>query len=151
MDDETQRKLGIEDATKTQMAENHRFFGDMRFKQLTLLMGAMSAAAAGVMQYVAIRWWIALGAMCVTAVMWVIVARLAIPEVFPPTDVFWKWINSSFTVLLLHVGFYALWLNRIRVWGPTACFSFFVGAAVGIALAVFSIVNYWRHREFWFP
>jgi hypothetical protein len=58
-----------DDTRLSQLAENHRFFGDMRFKQLTLFMAAMSAAGAGVMQFTGSRWWIALGALFVTGVI----------------------------------------------------------------------------------
>ena len=83
-----------DDTRLSQLAENHRFFGDMRFKQLTLFMAAMTTAAAGVMQFPGHRWWIALSALFVTAVMWVIEVRAAlngiaahkaIPELFPTT------------------------------------------------------------------
>ena len=123
-----------DDTRVSQLAEYHRFYGDTRFKQLTLFTAAMSAAGAGVMQYPVIRWWIALGALFVTGVMWVvevratlggIAARNAIPELFPPSHkikIFWREINSSYAVLLLHIAFYVLWLECIRAWGPSACF-----------------------------
>src|ERR1035441_7756478 len=91
----------------------------MRFKQLTLFMAAMSAAGAGVMQFPISRWWIALGALFVTAVMWVVEVRAtlngiaahnAVPELFPSRKMFWPWLNSSWAVLSLHIAFYALWL-----------------------------------------
>jgi hypothetical protein len=63
------------DTRLSQLAENYRFFGDTRFKQLTLFVAAMSAAGAGVAQYPGIRWWIALGALFVTGVMWVAEVR----------------------------------------------------------------------------
>jgi hypothetical protein len=146
------------DTRLSQLAENHRFFGDMRFKQLTLFMAAMSAAGAGVVQFTAIRWWIALGALFVTGVMWVVEVRAtlagiaahnAIPELFPSRKIFWPWINSSWAVLLLHIGFYVLWLACIRAWGPSARVSFCIGILVGLVLLIFSIVNYYYQRSFW--
>ena len=146
------------DARLSQLAENHRFFGDMRFKQLTLFMAAMSAAGAGVMQFPGSRWWIALGALFVTGVMWVVEVRAtlagiaahnAIPELFPSRKIFWPWINSSWAVLSLHIGFYALWLACIRAWGPSASVSFCIGILVGLVLLIFSIVNYCYQRTFW--
>lgn len=140
--------------------EYYRFYGDMRFKQLTLFMAAMSAAGAGVMQFSGSRWWIALGALFVTGVMWVIEVRATLAAIaahdemtklFGSRKIFWRWINSSFAVLLLHVGFYALWLRCIRVWGPSACFSFCTGTLAGLVLFIFSMVNYYRQRNFWFP
>lgn len=147
-----------DDTRLSQVAENHRFFGDMRFKQLTLFMAAMTAAGAGVMQFPGNRWWIAFGALFVSAVMWVIevgaalsgiASREAIPELFPPRPRFWPWINASWAVLALHVACYATWLWCIRIWCPTCCFSFYVGVLVGIMLCIYSVVNYWRQRDFW--
>jgi len=153
-----------DDTRQSQLAENHRFFGDMRFKQLTLFMAAMTAAGAGVVQFAANRWWIALAALFVTAVMWVIevravlngiAAREAIPELFPRQHkLFWPWINSSWAVLSLHIVCYALWLAGIRAWHPVPVpictdFLFLTGVVIGGMLSLFSIVNYWRHRMFW--
>ena len=146
-----------DDTKLTQLAENHRFYGDMRFKQLTLFMAAMTTAGAGVIQFPGNRWWIALGALFVAAVMWVIevravlngiAARKAIPEQFPSRPTFWPWINASWVVLLLHVACYAVWLWCIRIWCPTCC-SFYIGVFVGIMLLIFSVVNYGRQSDFW--
>jgi hypothetical protein len=145
------------DVVTTQIAENFRFYGDMRFKQLSLFMAAMTAAAAGVVQYPPSRWWVALGKLYVAAVMWVVETRAtlnaiaahdAIPEVFPQRKKFWPLLNSSWAVLSLHIAFYALWLLCIRAWAPN-CKSFYVGLVGGITLLVFSGRNYWRHRRFW--
>jgi hypothetical protein len=121
-------------------------------------MAAMSAAGAGIMQFPANRWWISLGALFVTAVMWVvevrgtlngIAAHNEIKKLFPHRKIFWRWINSSWAVLSLHIGFYALWLVCIRAWGPSARFSFCIGIVIGLALSLFSIVNYYGQRSFW--
>jgi len=147
-----------DDTRVSQLAEYHRFYGDMRFKQLTLFMAAMSAAGAGVMQFPERRWWIALGALFVTGVMWVVEVRAtlagiaahnAILALFPDRKIFWPWINSSWAVLSLHMGFYALWLATIRAWGPAACVSFYIGILAGLMLLSFSIVNYCYQRTFW--
>jgi hypothetical protein len=146
------------ETAQAQIAENFRFYGDMRFKQLTLFMAAMTAVVAGVMQFPCNRWWLALGGLFVTAVMWVvevratlnaIVAHNAIPEAFPQQqDKFWPWLNSSWSVLLLHIACYGLWLWCVRAWCSSRVL-FYVGALAGLMLFVFSVVNYWQQRKFW--
>lgn len=125
-----------EDALKAQIAESLRFYGDMRFKQLTLFMAAMTAAGAGVMQFSLGRWWIALAALFVTAVMWVVEVRATlnaiaahdtIPEVFPKRSaMFWLWLNSSWAVLLLHMACYVVWLYCVGSWALRGA-SFYIG------------------------
>lgn len=146
-----------DDTIKSQIAENFRFYGDMRFKQLTLFMAAMTAAAAGVLQPSQIRWWIALGALYVAAVMWIVEVRStltaiaahdAIPELSTRPDTFWPLLNSSLAVLSLHIAGYVLWLLCVRAWWHSRV-PFYIGEAIGVGLLVYSGVNYWRHRYFW--
>ncbi len=128
-----------EDALKAQIAESLRFYGDMRFKQLTLFMAAMTAAGAGVMQFSLGRWWIALAALFVTAVMWVVEVRATlnaiaahdtIPEVFPKRSaMFWLWLNSSWAVLLLHMACYVVWLYCVGSWALRGA-SFYIGGGL---------------------
>lgn len=140
------------------VAENMRFYGDMRFKQLTLFMAAMTAVAGGIMQYAPARWWIALAGLCITGAMWVMEVRStlyavatcdAAPRAWPlPKPKLFPWLTASLVVLLLYIGFYATWLICLRVWCPK-CMSFYVGLVVGLVLLAFSIVNYWDRRTFW--
>lgn len=66
-----------EDLLLTQFAENIRFYSDMRFKQLTLLMAGMTAAGAafGSSQYAEHHGTIAIAAALFTAVMWIMENR----------------------------------------------------------------------------
>jgi hypothetical protein len=145
------------EAVLAQRAENFRFYGDMRFKQLTLFMAAMTAVGAGVMQFPENRSWIALGGLFVTAVMWVVEVRAtlnaiaahnAIPEVFPPHRAFMPWLNSSCAVLMLHIVCYGSWLWCVGAWCASPV-PLYAGALIGPVLVVFSVVNYWRQRKFW--
>jgi hypothetical protein len=148
--------------TLSQLAENYRFYGDMRFKQLTLFMAAMSAAIGGVIQSPDNRWSVGLAALFVTAVMWTMEVRSTVnaianhdalrkeqPSFFPNVNRFWPWLNASFAVLSLHIAFYGFWLSRIRVWCPVCSISFWIGVIVGLMLVIFSVGNYWRNRQFW--
>ncbi len=143
-------------------AENMRFYGDMRFKQLTLLLAAMTAAGGGViskegMNY---RWWIALGALCLTGMMWVMEVRSSLHgieagrlagEFWPGLGgkVFLPRLNATLVVALLHLGFYAFWLGCMYVWHPRLCGTFAVGLVVGIFLTFYTGANYWRVRGWW--
>ena len=142
----------------SQTAENLRFYGDMRFKQLTLFMAAMTAIAGGILQNQWARSWIALAGLCFTGVMWVmevrstlyaIAASVPSPHSWPsPRPKLFPWLTASFVVLLLYVGFYMAWLVCLKRWCPT-CTTFCVGLVVGAVLLVFSVVNYWAVRAFW--
>ena len=145
--------------TVSQLMQHLRFYGDMRFKQLTLFMAAMTAVSSGVLQYPQNRWWIALAGLCITSVMWVmetrstlyaLAAHNAIPaDLLPRPNVkCFRWLGASLVVLLLHLGFYSFWLVCIRIWCPT-CISFCIGLIVGIGLLSYSTVNYWFGRKFW--
>jgi hypothetical protein len=71
-------EIKLSDTMLSQLAENMRFYGDMRFRQLTLFMAAMTAVAGGIVGSIQYRWWIALGGLCITAVIWVMEVRSTI-------------------------------------------------------------------------
>jgi len=148
-----------EDTRLEQQGENYRFYGDMRFKQLTLFMAAMTAAISGIGQANIDQWWLALASLSFTAVMWIMEVRSTVnaivihdairkelPQLFPEQRKFWPFLNASFAVVLLHAAFYMFWLSRIRA----SCIYFFVGIVGCAALLIFSAGNYCRHKEFWF-
>ena len=107
---------GEEEIKQTQFSENMRFYGDMRFKQLTLLMAAMTAAGAGVAQYPQLSGPIAAAAAVFRAVMWVMEIRSTlywvafkekVPTLWPSAKVtLWKQLNATNVVLFLHAFFY---------------------------------------------
>jgi len=140
-----------EDTKLSQLAENMRFFADMRFKQLTVFMAAMTAVAAGVSQSNQYRWWIALGGLWITGVIWVMEIRSTInfienyekaKELWPRADSkLFPWLTASHAVLLLYAGFYAFWLCCIKKWGAACGVSFYIGLIVGVALLLFSMAN----------
>ncbi len=141
-----------DETEQSQLAENLRFFGDMRFKQLTLFMAAMTAVAGGVVESSQYRWWIALGGLCITGVMWVMEIRSTVnfnatheraKAWWPrPKSKLFPWLTATNAVLLLYVGFYAFWLFCLKRWCSTCCFSFFGGLLAGLGLVVFSVANY---------
>jgi hypothetical protein len=149
-----------DDTRLAQLTENMRFYGDMRFKQLTLFMAAMTVATGRIIDHPAHRWWIALAALFITSVMWIMETRSTLYALALHNeigDAFWprpqvklfRWLGSSFAVLMLHASFYSFWLGCIRGWCPTCCVSFFVGLIVGIGLLSYSVFNYWDVKKFW--
>jgi hypothetical protein len=67
-----------EETKLSKLAENVRFFADMHFKQLTLFMAAMTAVTGGIVVSSLYQWWIALGGLCITAVIWTMEIRSTI-------------------------------------------------------------------------
>lgn len=142
-----------EETKLSQLAENMRFFVDMRFKQLTLFMAAMTAVATGIIKSSQYRWWLALGGLGITAVIWVMEIRSTInfiehrdhaPELWPRAESkpkLFRLLTSSHVVLLLYMGFYAVWSYCIKKWGPACYFSFYSALIVGVVLVLFSILN----------
>jgi hypothetical protein len=159
-----------DDVLKTQIGENLRFYGDMRFKQLTLLMAWLTLAGAGVVERgtlelipsVPVRVIIACVSMLFTAVLWVMEVRATLywrthhraigRELCPePEKPFWGLLRATNVVLFVYAGVYILWVLLGLAWGlPLLCgelFRIVWGALFGtvwIALIVFSVVNYRR-------
>ncbi len=148
-----------EDVVRTQIGENLRFYGDMRFKQLTLLMVWLTLAGAAALEpdtielapSVPVRTVIACISMLFTSVLWVMEVRATLywsahraraAEVCPrPETRFCKLITATNVVVLLYAGVYALWLWLGFAWGLS------LGCAVAFAflwltLMVFSVANY---------
>ena len=144
------------DDGKSQLAENVRFYGEMRFKQLTLFMAAMTAVAGGIAQFPQNRWWIALAGIYVTAVMWVMEVRSSLygfaalkaaGKLWPsPEPKLFPWLTATLVVSFLYIGFYAFWLACVRLWCRT-CASFYLGLVIDVALVAYITVNYWHHRR----
>lgn len=135
----------------SQLAENMRFYGDMRFKQLTLFMAAMTAVAGGIASSSQYRWWIAMAGLWVAAVMWVMEVRSTVnfsimrneAEALWPQGAarVFPWLTATRAVGLLYAASYGFWLSCIRIWCRTCCASFYIGLLVGMVLVVFWIAN----------
>lgn len=164
---EAQEMANADELRRTQIGENLRFYADMRFKQLTLLMTATTLLAAGVAQYGAnplfgsltIGGVLSGAGMLITGAFWVmevrstlywVAHREAAKELWPtPTSAKWRFLNATNVVLVVHMAFYAFWFWCAWEWylRRWAVCSF---AAIGLLLTVFTVLNYvqlWRHRE----
>lgn len=145
--------MGNDDVRLTQLGENMRFYSDMRFKQLTLLMAAMTAVGAGVAQYPDFKVALAIAGMLFTSVMWVMEVRSTLhfiavreraPDLWPPgVPTILPWLNATNAVLFLHIAFYGFWFSCAARWYRGILLRG-LGIALGVLLLTFSIANYWR-------
>ena len=144
------------DATaRTQIAENLRFFADMRFKQLTLLIAATSAAGYGLAAYSSFRWWMALAAMFFTGCLWLMEVRSTLfsyanmtlaPDLWPVPKPL-PFITTTLAALLIYMGCYIGWVMLVHAWGPETL-SWKVGTVFGVALTIYTCVVYKSCRNY---
>jgi hypothetical protein len=144
------------EARLAQVAENQRFYGDLRFKQLTLLMGGMTALGAGVAQYPALKVPLAISGALFTRVMWVMEVRSTLfhiaivveaPELYPPRLAsLFSWVNTTSSLFFLHLASYALWALCAVRWSGNYWVEA-LGLGLGAFLVAFSLGNYWAVRK----
>src|SRR5688572_20928973 len=152
-----------DDVRRTQLAENMRFYADMRFKQLTLFLAGLTLAAAGVAQYgkdelvgaITIRQAVAVAAALLTAVMWVMEVRASIywrvhreevPDLWPrPKGDPFALLNATNSLLVLHFAIYSFWLWFGHGW-EVADWLICSLAALGVLLLAFSAACGWIYR-----
>jgi hypothetical protein len=155
--------MGGDDTKRSQLAENMRFYADMRFKQLTLLLAWLTIAAAGVAVYgqnllvgnLCVRQTLALGSLLFTAVMWVMEVRASLywranreaaPDLWPrPRNDCFSWINATNALLVLHITIYLFWLWCASAWNAPKL-PIWVFISLGILLLIFSLYSYWSNR-----
>lgn len=147
-----------DDVRRAQLAENLRFYGEMRFKQLTLLMAVMTLVGAAVVQggnkmltdRISVNTAAASLALLFTAVMWVMeiravlhwnVLREAVPDLWPRPRNGWPIFSATAAVMMLYVGLYGSWLYCAAAWrlvgGLLVAF-----VLLGIVLIAFSLWAY---------
>ncbi len=152
--------MSEDDTKRQQLAENMRFYADMRFKQLTLLVAWLTLAGGGVAQFdkvdlisnaLNVRQVLSLAAVVFTGVMWTMEVRAtlywranrdAAPDLLPrPRDDMWAWLNATYAVLFLHVAIYFFWLWLAYAWSVN---TWMVGACslLGVVLVIFSVYEY---------
>ena len=123
-----------DDVKFTQLGENLRFLGDMRFKQLTLSMGVLATSAAGLGQYgdrdlapgMRASVAIVLFAMIYTAVSWVMEVRSTLHwiatrnearDLWPQHHSSWGlgWISATNAVVVFYAIAYACLWRLVRI------------------------------------
>jgi len=149
------------------IAENLRFYGDMRFKQLTLLMAWLTISGAGVMQSGKVeivpdlqaRVIIAMASIIVGSVLWVMEIRSSLsfvahrskfPDLWPrPENVAADQVNATNMVLILYCSHYLAWLWLLDNWIESYLLILSLSLFFSY-LVVFSILSYvplWQHKE----
>jgi hypothetical protein len=152
-----------DDVRRTQLAENMRFYADMRFKQLTLFLAGLTLAAGGVAQYgthqlvraITIQQAVAVAAALLTAVMWVMELRASIywrvhreevPDLWPrPKGDPFALLNATNSLLVLHLTIYSFWLWAGHWWGVSDWLIYPL-VALGVLLLTFSATCSWIYR-----
>lgn len=152
-----------------QIGENLRFIGDMRFKQLSLLMAVLSLIGAGlatnadaqIAGSISARTGLCGLALLFTAVTWVMEVRStlhwaaqreAAPELWPRhTSIgLFRWLNATTAVLGFLAAVYGFWLYCAWQWKlhPLLFTAF---SLLGVLLVAFSIWEYgrklWTHTD----
>jgi hypothetical protein len=143
----------------SELVKNMRFYADMRFKQLTLLMAWLTIAAAGVATYgqnllvgnLCVKQALALGSLLFTAVMWVMEVRATlywkahrdlVHNFWPrPKDDWFSRINATNALLVLYIAIYAFWLWCAWVWNAPR-WATYILIIIGILLLFFSVWKY---------
>jgi hypothetical protein len=134
-----------------------RFYGDMRFKQLTLFMAGMTAAGAGIGQYSSMKAYIAGIAMLFTGVMWVMEVssslywvefRKKVKNTWPRPQL-WvrRFVNASNAVLTLYASFYTVWFICFIKWWP-GCVLRLLAILLGAVLFIYSCLSYLPLRSY---
>jgi heme/copper-type cytochrome/quinol oxidase subunit 4 len=160
--------MNMEEDTKLQqLGENLRFYGDMRFKQLTLLIALLSLIGAGVSQFgdktlidsIKTKEVLAIAGMLFTGVLWIMEVRSSIywaahrehaRDLWPsPNNVRLSWLNASNSVLVLYLSIFAFWSVCAHFWISNILITV-ASAFAGFILLLFSILNYiylWHHKD----
>jgi hypothetical protein len=159
--------MSDDDRKGIQLVENIRFYGEMRFKQLTLFMAGMTVLGAGVAQYpssklfdgLELRIVLAVAAMLFTGVIWImevrstlqaIASREQAKEFWPrPKPKHFGSINATNAVLVLYIVSYGFWFWCAQQWG-TPLPALLLCGPLGLILLIFSAVSYyplWTYKE----
>ncbi len=150
-----------------QLAENMRFYGDMRFKQLTVWLAGMTVFAAGAVQFqssylapsLSVREALAVAATIFTSVVWImevsstmyfVANRQTAPHLWPrSSSKIGRVFSATNAILLLYVGTYGAWLWLGHQWG-LSLFWLVLLFTLAILLGVVTIVRYlpiWKLEE----
>jgi hypothetical protein len=150
----------------TQLAENMRFYADMRFKQIGVLTAVLTVAAAGAVQFpstmlagqTSVRTVLASFALLLTAVVWIMEVRSTLfwtahrdeaADLWPaPPGAPFPWLTATNALLVLYASVYGFWLFCAVHWKLVTFMVAFFGVLGGLLL-VFSVKAYlplWRRR-----
>ena len=141
-----------------------KFYGEARFKQLTIFITWMTLLLGGLLQFadkpiastIQLLTVVPVAAMLVTAVFWVLEVRATLyfranrdrfPELWPslPRDR-WSFLNASNAIFLLYYASYSSWLSAAVILGSPA-YVWIPAGCLGTLVAVFGIANYAKYAR----
>lgn len=156
---------------KNQIGQNMLFYGEMRFKQLTLLLAWLTIAGAGIAQFgpkiiigsIQLRLLLAVSSMLVVSVLWLmeisstlywVANREAYPELWPSPpktkpEKLVNILNATNAVLVFYIILYWFWFCCAYQWGLSLIFTI-IGIILGVILFIYSIIRYihiWTYKE----
>jgi len=152
-----------DDTLRTQIAENMRFYADMRFKQLTLLLAWLTLVAGGIAQFsevklatLAARDVLIVAAALVTAVFWIMEIRSTLywcahrdvsPDLWPRiSGDSWRLVNATYAIFLLHLALYSFW--AWFAWKSQITCVIVVGLCLlGLLVFMFGVHSYFRYLK----
>ncbi len=147
----------MDDTTRKSIADNMRFYGDARFKQLTLFLTWMTLLAGGFFQFGDKQFAVDMGllyaiptySMLVICLFWILEVRSTLywrahrdrsPDLWPsPPKDSWRALNASNAILWLYLTTYIAWYAlAVKLKFPVWCL-------VALALlCVFIFLFGWR-------
>ena len=160
--------MADEDSRLKQIGDNLRFYGDMRFKQLTLFSGAMAAFGTGIARDsgtmltlgISFRFAIAIAGLLFTTVIWVMEVRSSAywaamrgqaSSIWPrPLDTHWRLLNATNAVVLFYAASFCFWLKCGASWSYHPGWVLVIGCLMLLMMILFTVSHYkhlWFYRE----
>lgn len=151
---------------ETELYNSMRSYGEMRFKQLTLLLAWLAIAGTGVSQSTQIDFLdgaslkliIGFASMLVTGIIWImeisstkhwVAYKEALEDKLPSNNLSWKQFNATNMTVLLYAISYVFWFYASCEWKGNYIFLTIYGL-IFILLIVYTILNYlplWKHKQ----
>lgn len=149
---------------ENELYQNMRFYGEMRFKQLTLFLAWLTIAGTGVSQSgeklildgASLQLIIGFASMLVTGIIWImeisstkywISHREIQTKKWPASNRVWKQLSATNATILFYALTYSFWFYASIIWNGNCIFLIIYGI-VFILLIIYTIINYlsiWRH------
>lgn len=150
---------------ETELYQNMRFYGEMRFKQLALFLAWLTIAGTGVSQSgeknildgATLQLVISFASMLVTAIIWImeisstkywVAHKISLTDKWPESNITWKQLNATNATVLLYLFNYVFWLYASYKWNGNCVFLTIFGI-VFLLLFVKTTLNYlplWKHK-----
>ena len=150
----------------TESHQNMRFYGDMRFKQLTLYLAWITVAVAGISQFgtdiflsnASVKLVISFASMLITAVIWImeisstkywVAFKENLSEKTPSSGIKLKLFTATNATMFLYLVSYLFWFYAACTWDGNTIFLI-IYAVIGLSIFIHNVLNYWplwRHSK----